>query len=171
MMTRQMLRMLRAEKRSGKLEQEKLPMVAKQVERYLHTHSRFSKGESVYFTKLKERAVHEALAITTSTNKFRKPDESRKVVPNIGLGNLKSGQQQLVRLFHASRCQTESCENEMLRKCMETKHLWKHLAYCKDCECAVNNCFASRKLLSHHRLCKDLSCLLCRPIREIAGLV
>ncbi|KAL3938704.1 MAG: hypothetical protein SGBAC_006437 [Bacillariaceae sp.] len=167
-MTKNILRVLRADKKNDLLAQEGLPIVAKEVECYLYKTSR-SKAEYTDFTTLKER-VHEALANAlcknTKMKKIEEPAESYEGLPGLGLDlDLESQQEQLIRLFHSgSRCQHENCENEKER--METKQLWEHLSTCKDRNCGVKHCFVSRKLLSHHLLCKDSSCLLCLPIRK-----
>eukprot|EP00526_Cylindrotheca_closterium_P022942 CAMPEP_0113624344 /NCGR_PEP_ID=MMETSP0017_2-20120614/12544_1 /TAXON_ID=2856 /ORGANISM="Cylindrotheca closterium" /LENGTH=173 /DNA_ID=CAMNT_0000534361 /DNA_START=41 /DNA_END=559 /DNA_ORIENTATION=+ /assembly_acc=CAM_ASM_000147 len=120
-MTKHILRLLRADQKSDIFEQEEFPIVAKEVELYLHKNSR-SNAEYVDFTTLKER-VHEALANISckDAKKCGKPNRSSNGIPNIGL-NLESLQQQLVRLFHATKCQNENCENEKV--CMETMQLW-----------------------------------------------
>jgi len=74
--------------------------------------------------------------------------------------------EQLLLLYHSSKCRNLHGLCSFGYHCGETKILWKHMAKCSDNKCQMKNCFSSRTLLDHFVKCKDQGCSLCSAVRK-----
>ena len=83
---------------------------------------------------------------------------------------VKTKQQRLLLLRHASKCQYENGQCPVTPNCGTMKQLWRHIAECKEQRCDVQHCISSRYVLSHYRKCKDSKCPSCEPVRQTLRL-
>ena len=78
---------------------------------------------------------------------------------------LRSQQQRLLLLRHASKCTAPIGKCTATPFCGPMKQLWPHLATCKANPCPVKHCVSSRYVLSHYHRCKR-QCEVCTPVRD-----
>jgi E1A/CREB-binding protein len=78
---------------------------------------------------------------------------------------LKSQQQRLLLLRHASKCPAPVGQCKRTKFCGPMKLLLGHLQQCKSSPCEVEHCVSSRSVLAHYRSCEKL-CPVCTPVRE-----
>jgi hypothetical protein len=88
---------------------------------------------------------------------------SRRVLSDV----LRTQQQRLVLLRHASKCISKPSECLVTPHCEQVKLLWRHIVICKDPGCNVPHCVSSRLVLSHYHRCRDQNCDVCEPVRTI----
>ena len=88
--------------------------------------------------------------------------------PHWDAQKLRQRQQRLLLLRHANKCQVQNPDTcSITPHCAPTKHLWQHIAKCKeDHTCATPHCASSRYVLSHYHRCNDQLCMVCLPVRQ-----
>ena len=78
---------------------------------------------------------------------------------------LRSQQQRLLLLRHATKCPAPIGQCTATPFCGPMKELWPHLSKCHDNPCSVRHCVSSRYVLSHYHRCRG-PCEVCPQVRD-----
>jgi len=77
-------------------------------------------------------------------------------------------QQQLILLFHATKCKNSNAYNScQINHCDVMKRVMQHMPTCSDGKnCTVPHCASSKQIIFHWKSCQKTDCGVCQPLRQ-----